>query len=390
MSYIKPILSLLLFSFSSFILFAQEEETKPKKIELNGYIKDLQSVYFVNRIDSLTSVNLLHNRLNFKINLSKHLSSRIEIRNRIFYGDQLKQIPEFGTIINQYNGFFNFSKLWVNKKTLVVHSVIDRMLIQYSTDKWDVKAGRQRINWGINNIWNPNDIFNAYNFLDFDYEERPGNDAVRIQRFFKNNTMFEIAVKPGKSKNESIGALLYKFNKKKYDIQLLGGIYQNDYVIGGGWAGSIKDAGFKGEVSYFHPKKNIFDRSGTVSFSIMADQTFKNDWYAALSFLFNSNPSNFSGTATNLYGSNLSAKELFPYRYSFYAGIMKSFTPVSTLNVSVIYSPEKNSLIIFPSWGWNVAQNFDLDFTAQVFFANQSNRYQSQGNAFYLRGKWSF
>ena len=72
MSYIKPILSLLLFSFSSFILFAQEEETKPKKIELNGYIKDLQSVYFVNRIDSLTSVNLLHNRLNFKINFSKH------------------------------------------------------------------------------------------------------------------------------------------------------------------------------------------------------------------------------------------------------------------------------------------------------------------------------
>jgi len=383
------ILSILLFPVS-FQVFAQEDETKTKLIELTGYIKDLQSVYFVKRIDSLTSVNLLHNRLNFKINLSKHLSSRIEIRNRIFYGDQLKQIPEFGKIINQYNGYFNLSRLWVNKKTLVIHSVIDRMLIQYSTDKWDVKAGRQRINWGINNIWNPNDIFNAYNFLDFDYEERPGNDAVRIQKFFKNNSTIEIAVKPGKSKNESIGALLYKFNKKKYDIQLLGGIYQNDYVIGGGWAGSIKDAGFKGEVSYFHPRKNIFDTSGTVSFSMMADQTFKNDWYAALSVLYNSNPSNMAESSANIFASNLSAKELFPYRYTFYGGIIKSFTPVSSLNVSVIYSPQKNSLILFPSWAWNVAQNFDLDFTAQAFFAEKINKYQSLGTAFYLRGKWSF
>jgi hypothetical protein len=389
MNYIKIILSFLLL-FCSIILFAQEDEAKTKKIELNGYIKDLQSVYFVNRIDSLTSVNLLHNRLHFKINLSKYLSGRLEIRNRIYYGDQLKQIPEFGTIINQYNGFFNLSKLWVNKKSLVIHSVIDRMLIQYSSNQWDVKAGRQRINWGINNIWNPNDIFNAYNFLDFDYEERPGNDAIRIQHFNENNSTLELAIKPGKNKNESIGAMLYKFNKKKYDIQLLGGIYQNDYVIGGGWAGSIKDAGFKGEVSYFHPRKNIFNTSGTVSFSLMADQTFKNEWYASVSFLFNSNPSNLAGTATNIFGSNLSAKELFPYRYTFYTGFLKAFTPVSSLNVSVIYSPEKNSLILFPSWAWNVAQNFDLDFTAQAFFAKVLNNYKAQGNTFFIRGKWSF
>jgi len=76
--------------------------------------------------------------------------------------------------------------------------------------------------------------------------------------------------------------------------------------------------------------------------------------------------------------------------YTFYAGIKKAFTPVRSLNVSVIYSPEKNSLILFPSWAWNVAQNFDLDITAQAFFAKGLNRYQSQGNAIYVRGKWSF
>lgn len=369
---------------------AQEDSIKPKWIELHGYIKDLQSVSFTNNVASLTSTNLIHNRLNFKFNISKKISARLEIRNRIFYGDQLKQVPDFGSIINQYNGLMNLSKLWVNEKTLVVHTVIDRMLLQYASGSWDVKIGRQRINWGINNVWNPNDIFNAYNFLDFDYEERPGNDAVRVQHFFKNNATLEMAYKPGKHANESVGAVMYKFNKSNYDYQLLAGVYQTDIVIGGGWAGSIKDAGFKGELSYFHPKKNILDSTGTVSFSVMADQTFKNDWYVSVSALFNSNPSGSTGMNENLFRYNLSAKELFPYRYTFYVGIMKTLTPVSSLNFSIIYSPEKNSLILFPSYAWNIAKNFDLDFTVQSFFATENKQYKAQGTSFFLRGRWSF
>ena len=146
------------------------------------------------------------------------------------------------------------------KNQFVAHSVIDRMLIQYSDEKWDITIGRQRINWGINNIWNPNDIFNAYNFLDFDYEERPGNDAVRIQRNLKNSSALELAYKSGKNKDKHTAAFLYKLNKWKYDFQFLSGIYQTDYVLGGGWAGNIKEAGFKGEMSYFIPiKKHIRD-----------------------------------------------------------------------------------------------------------------------------------
>mgnify|MGYP003561756130 CR=1 FL=1 len=51
------------------LLKAQEEETKSKWMELHGYVKNLQSVNFVDRVDSLTSANLLHNRLNFKFNI---------------------------------------------------------------------------------------------------------------------------------------------------------------------------------------------------------------------------------------------------------------------------------------------------------------------------------
>ncbi|HLF53075.1 hypothetical protein [Flavobacterium sp.] len=389
MKFCNYIFAITLYLFCSSIV-AQTDSTKTPWIELNGYIKDIQNTYFIQKIDSNASVNLIHNRLNFKFNISSKISGRLEIRNRIFYGEQIKLTPDFGKTINQYNGLLNLSHLWIDKKSFVAHSVIDRILIQYGDEKWDIKIGRQRINWGINNIWNPNDIFNAYNFLDFDYEERPGNDAVRIQRNLKNNSVLEFAYRPGKNKDEHTTAFLYKFNKWKYDFQFLGGIYQTDYVVGGGWAGNIKEAGFKGELSYFIPKRNTLDASETFSFSIMADQTFKNDWYISLAGLYNSNPTNVFAANGSFYNTNLSAKSLFPFRYNLYTSIMKTISPIASFNFSFIYSPEKNTVIIVPVYAWNVATNFDLDFTAQSFFANQNNSYKNLITEIYIRGRWSF
>ncbi|CAM4103513.1 hypothetical protein FLSI110296_14025 [Flavobacterium sinopsychrotolerans] len=371
-------------------VIAQKDSTKTRWIELNGYIKDMQSTYFIQKIDSNASMNLIHNRLNFKFIISPKISGRLEIRNRIFYGEQVKLIPNFGKTINEYNGLLNLSHLWIDEKSFVAHSVIDRMLVQYADEKWDIKIGRQRINWGINNIWNPNDIFNAYNFLDFDYEERPGNDAIRIQRNLNNSSVLEFAYKPGKYMDEHTAAFLYKFNKWNYDFQFLGGIYQSDYVVGGGWAGNIKQAGFKGELSYFIPKRNTLETSKTVSFSIMADQTFGNDWYVSIAGLYNSNPTNIFAASESFHNSNLSAKLLFPFRYNFYATVMKTISPIKSFNFSIIYSPEKNTMILVPVYAWNVATNFDLDFTAQSFFAEHNNTYQNLITEIYIRGRWSF
>lgn len=371
-------------------LTGQTKDAKIPKIELNGYIKGIQSTHFIRKIDSNSSSNLIHNRLNFKLNISPNFRARLEIRNRIFYGEQIKQTPGFGEMINQYNGILKLSHLWINEKSFVAHSVIDRMLIQYSDKAWDATIGRQRINWGINNVWNPNDIFNAYNFLDFDYEERPGNDAVRIQRYLKNNSTLEIAYKPSKKKNGHTAALLYKFNKWKYDFQFLGGVYHSDYVLGGGWAGSIKDAGFKGEFSYFIPQKGTLESYESFSLSLMADRTFKNDWYISLATLYNSNPTNIFAPGIGLYNSNLTAKSLFPFRHNAYTSIVKTISPISTITFSIIYSPQQNTLILFPAFAWNVATNFDLDLMAQSFFTKQYNSYNNIGSGVFIRGRWSF
>lgn len=388
----KPFKSIWFFIALTFagIGSAQEEENKVPPVEIKGYIKDLQGMNFTNNLDSLSSINILHNRINLKVNASIKLSARIEIRNRLFWGDQVNQIQSFSKLISRYNGLVDLSHIWIDKRNFVMHTVIDRLLLQYQSEKWDIKLGRQRINWGINNTWNPNDIFNAYDILDFDYEERPGNDAIRIQHYTPKSNTVELACKPGKKKNETIAALLYKFNKKNTDWQLLAGIFQQDWVLGSGWAGSIKKAGFKGEISYFHPRKNWSDTNGTISASLMADQTFEKEWYFSLAVLFNSNPQGIQAFGGNIFGNELSAKQLFPYRYALYSGMMKSFSPVLSMNTSIIYSPEKNTLIIFPSFSWNAAANLDINFIAQTFFAHTGQQYKTLGNAIFLRTKWSF
>jgi hypothetical protein len=156
-----------------------------------------------------------------------------------------------------------------------------------------------------------------------------------------------------------------------------------------GWAGSIGNKGFKGEFSYFHPQQHFFDSSGTVSASVMMDYTFKNNWYVSGSFLFNSSPFEYFSTG-GIFSANISAKSLFPFRYSFYGGFTKAFSPVLVLNAAVVYSPDHNSLILFPALAYNAGPNLDLDLTIQSFFADNGQAYKSQGSALYIRGKWSF
>ena len=383
------IVSLFICCFSTTVN-AQSNEIKPSWISLNGYVKNIQSTSFIQKIDSNASANYLHNRMNFKFVIAPKWSGRLEIRNRIIYGEQVKETTNFGNIINQYDGLIELSHLWLNEKSFVFHSVIDRILVNYSDENWKITLGRQRINWGITNIWNPNDIFNAYNFLDFDYEERSGNDAFRIQHNLNDNSELEFAYKPRKKENEHTAAFLYKFNKWKYDFQLLGGISKTDYVLGGGWAGNIKEAGFKGEMSYFIPKTKTLNSYESFSISLMADQTFQNNWYVSIASLYNTNPGNKVTFIESSSKTNLSAKLLFPFRYTFYATAIKTISPIMAMNFSTIYAPEKNTLILIPNYTWNVATNFDLDFTAQSFFAKQDNSYKNLITQIYFRSRWSF
>jgi hypothetical protein len=366
---LRRILTFILLLLCSRRACYAQEEAKSPLLEFKGYLKDLQSLSYTEKPDSLSLSTLMHNRLNFKLNVTPHFSAKLEVRNRIFLGDQLRDIPYFSETLNQQNELVKLNFTWLDRQRIVANTMIDRAYVKYSRQQLDVTVGQQRINWGMATIWNPNDIFNAYNFLDFDYEERPGREAARVQYYGKHGATLELAWKPGVDRNDNIGAVLYRFNEHKYDIQMLAGVMQKDYVAGGGWAGNIRNAGFKGEISYFRPMDYSTDTSGKLVTTLMMDYSTSNNWYFSASTLLNFSSQQEGRLSMLPLGADISARNLSPYRYNFYAGATKTITPIISANFSVLYAPTYETLVLFPTLSINASQNLDLDIILQSFMA---------------------
>ncbi|MEM6378476.1 MAG: hypothetical protein AAF705_09690, partial [Bacteroidota bacterium] len=298
--------------------FLSAQEVKERNWTLNGYLKNLQTGIFINNPfgDNYQQDNLIHNRLNFRWYPNEHLTFRAELRTRAFYGDIVRATPEYAAqIADVNNDFFDWSAVLLDRPSWVIHTMLDRLYFEYNKNDWEIRAGRQRINWGINSVWNPNDIFNAFAFTDFDYEERPGSDALSVKRYTGFASSIELVAKAADSWEETVIASRWQFNKWAYDFQVIGGYFQNQVALGGGWAGSIKDLGFKGEWTAFFPLEA--NQNTSFALTLGTDYIFENSLYLNGGYLYNSNGST-TQDISQLFAFELAADNLYPYRHALF------------------------------------------------------------------------
>jgi len=373
----------------SFQAFVQES-----KVSLNGYAKELYMFYSPENTISGTNLdyltlNTIHNRLNFKWYTSKKLTTVLEMRNRLIFGNLVKSFPGYRTTVDVDNGLFDLSWISAKSKSWFVHSMIDRAYLDYSSGKWQIRAGRQRVNWGVNLVWNPNDIFNTFSYFDFDYEERPGTDAVRVQYYAGTTASAELVYKPGHDSIQSAFAGMYRFSKWNYDYQFLGGMAGDDWIVGGGWSGDIHGAGFRGELTHFEPRNEKSFRS-TVA-SVSADYTFSNSWYIHGSVLFNSKgKTGKAGGMDVLFNPDLSAKQLSLARYSLFGQVSRPITPLFSGSFSGIVNPLDGSFYVGPALTYSVLSNLELMLAGQLFFGDSETEFGDIGRIAFGRLKWSF
>ena len=370
-------------SFLIFFLFCFQINAQEKNSEftIKGYIKYLPSYL---DFDNNSEINhLIHNRINLKGYFKEHFSIGLELRSRMVYGDNIN--------ISNDTGIIDLSNFFVDKPKFKLHSMIDRMWFKYQKNKIEISIGRQRVNWGINTIWNSNDLFNAYNFIDFDYIERPGSDVIRFIYNGDNLSSLEFVYKPNLN-NVGVIAALYKINKIGYDFQFFGAnYYDQDFALGGGWAGNIRNAGFKGEVSYFVTKNPIPD-DNSFSLSTSFDYSFKNGIYILGSYLFNSkgvsNSNIFNLGAIN--ENVLSPKNLMPSKNSYMIQTSKPISPAINSSLTFLYGQGINFLYISPNISYDINSDFDLNFIGQLFYADVNGNFKSIMNGIYLQLRYSF
>jgi hypothetical protein len=384
----------IVFSILLLLLFTPGSQAQNKELTLNGYVKDLFMLYKSEQTipglnKDLLALNTIHNRLNMRWYASEKLTAVIEMRNRIFAGSLISEYPPYKDMVDTHKDFFDLSFVPVDQGSWFMHSMIDRAYLDWTSGKWQVTLGRQRINWGINLVWNPNDVFNTFSYFDFDYEERPGTDAVAVKYYTGLTSSAEVVYKPGDSPDEMALAGRYRFSKWSYDFQAIGGWVGPDLILGAGWAGDIKGGGFRGELTHYFPKDDDSEEATVVSVS--GDYTLPNSLCLHTGFLYSSHgKTGKAGGIDPLFNQNLSSKYLSLARYALFGQVSYPVTPLLHADLSGILNPGDGSCYAGPSFTYSLHTNLELMLTGQFFFGEDGSEFGDIGQLYFARLRWSF
>jgi hypothetical protein len=380
----KSICIFLIISFYCFSVYSQEKE---KAITLNGYITTMQSSMFDSLSGPFLNENLLHNRLNFKGYFNDNITLAAEFRNRLFTGDLVRYGRPYTGLIGEDDGVVDMSWNIVEEQSFLLNTTLDRLWLDLHYNKFQITLGRQRINWGQTLVWNPNDIFNAYSYFDFDYVERPGSDAVRLQFFPSSSSAAELILKAN-SDHDITTAGLFRFNKWGYDIQFLAGLMNSeDFVIGTGWSGSIGSLSFRGEGTWFDPYEDPGDES-TLLITSGLDKLFKDNSTAQVQLMVCTNPLDLNNFGS-LYSMNFTAKDLAFSRFSAFGQFTWAVTPLFSMTLASMWFPDLEGYFIGPTMEYSLAEDLDFSLIWQHFDALM-NGDRSRINLGFLRLKYSF
>ena len=407
------ILLLLLLSSFSDKTFAQE------KFRMTGFAEYLNNTWIPSDsyqsagFDQWQNQSTIYNRFNLWWTPYNNLEFHAGIRNNFTFGPLVASYNNFidySDLITYDNGYMDLTWKLVSDNSYVLYTTLDRLNVKWTKEKFEITIGRQRINWGTNMVWNPNDIFNAFNYFDFNYIERPGSDAILMEYYTSDFSSIQLAGKLSyrqelvdsliiEKKLSLTAAALYKFNKWSYDFQFFGGMMQTDLTAGLGWSGNIGGAGFTGEASWFRDIDNFADTSGVIIASISGNYIFKNELMLNLSVIYNSD-----GSTTNAYGDNnsilgsfstmfsssLNVKNLTPSRFDIFGQLSYPASPLINVSLSAMVNPYDKSSFIGPSATFSLTDNISLLLNGQLFYGDKLTEFGDFGQMYYFDLKWSF
>lgn len=386
---IKKTCLILLLSIIASVSYAQDNWM------VKGYVKGMTAMQTIGDSDMIIE-NTIHNRFDINWYINDDFTFTVGLRNRIIAGNNVSLIPNYSDFVSRDVGYFDMSWVWADENSWIGISQFDRFMINYNVGKLQITLGRQRINWGQTFVWNPNDLFNTYSYFDFDYEEKPGSDAVRMQYYVGESSKIEFSTSLN-SDNKLTSVFLYRFNTHGYDIQFLGGVFtETDYVLGGGWSGSIAGGGFSGELTYFHPMDNDTENNGKVTATLHYDYTFKNTLNLQFETLYNGfGADDMSGGLGEVLFMDLSPKTLFPTKFALFGSGGYDISPLFRVMLAGMYGPQGNFVYAGPTLMYSMSNTIELAGIGQFFWMDDiedslGNSVANNGNAIFIRLKWSF
>jgi hypothetical protein len=367
--------------------------------EIYGYGKYLFNTIKIPYFRDRFYDQLVHVRLNFRWYPTDPLTAAMELRLRAYYGDSVEQLPGFKELNREEYEFNNLREELFSTKRSYSYLEIDRLYLDYQINTANVTLGRQRIAWGTSLVWNVIDLYNPMSILEFDYEELPAVDALRVQYYTGPVSKIEIAYKPAHDIYHTTLAALWSFNKMRYDFFLITALWNKRKTIGFAWSGDVYGGGFRGEALITEPPyqrsfslntNNIFIKKQNMMFTFVlsGDYTFKNSLYLHTELLHNNYGIREKAGQYVLQASDLGM--FSPALWTIYQEISYDITPLIRGSFFTLFNLYDRSLLLAPSINYNLFTNLEVYLLGYQGSGDSQTEYGSMGNYFLFRLKYSF
>lgn len=363
--------------------------------EVSGYWKAMPSRTVIPLLGGEPmSQAYLHQRTNFKWRSNdRKWQVRVEARSRFFFGSQVERTPGMMEGLTVDAGLWDGSWNWLEAENgrAVGNTLLDRAVVGYRAGRWRVDIGRQRINWGKHTIWNPNDLFNAYNFLDFDYVERPGTDAARVRCAVGGNGMNEldVAIRPGTAERAPLAAGLFRWNMRGIDGQVLAARTEHAWAAGGACSAGWGPFSFKSEATYFGASASWGD-SAIWSGTLGIESTWGQGGLGQVAVLRS------PGLGGVLFDTQNQQQpwSLLPFGWTIMGQIQVPLSERMRLGNAVLFAPEDHVLIGVPTLFWDAATNWTAAAVIQSMWSRSpflvDGPMEQSVTSVYLSLQWNF
>ncbi len=334
--------------------------------------------------------NILYQR--FNMDWRMHPSIRLEagVRN-LFYTGNITMLSYIEDNIGRDRGWGDLSWNIFSRENMLYHLNVDRLSLQWTKRSWEVKVGRQRINWGQTLVWNPNNIFNPYTFFQFNYPEHPGCDAIRTTYYHSPTSYTELAASLNRN-GKLTAALLHSRQTNGVGYQLMGGVYcGEDAVAGGALTTGWNRCTLRMEGAYFHPVVQGEERDEVLQVSAGADYIFSNNLAIQGEVLYR-NRSVDTGVESlfYFYTDPQSARELSVSRWSVLAQVAYPLNSRFSARLSGAYFTDKQLSYVGLFLNYRLSRSLEASLFSHFFNYAHDEPISLRAQLGFLQCKWNF
>lgn len=256
--------------------------------------------------------------------------------------------------------------------------------VTVSSGETDLRLGRQRVAWGTGRFWSPVDILNPINPIALEREERPGVDAVMVERKLGPLSRVSGVYAPRQESAESSAAVNWHSNVSAVDYSIIAGRFRRERVIGADLATQVDAAGVRAELT-----QNYRDSGASYRRAVLAMD------YAFPSTLTLSGELYYNGAgATEMtkydFASLFSGRIQNVGRRYFGAFASYEITPLLKSVNYVVVNLADRSRFAAPSLVYSLQQNVDVTLGVQLFGGGTGTEYARLSDLVYAQLQWFF